>query len=94
MNKDKSDLRWKKDRSQEPPDKMQKTNKHPYDKCNEARKLKRHIYCVHSGKYKTMMQGIDEYVPYIEPIWKGTQIIQPSRQFLVLTIAIYISNQP
>ena len=41
--------------------------KHPCELCSETfetkKKLKNHIYCIHSGKYKTLAQLIDEAVP-------------------------------
>ena len=42
--------------------------KYPCDQCSEGpfdskKKLKSHIYCVHSGKYKTLAQLIDECNP-------------------------------
>ena len=41
--------------------------KYPCDQCEETfdskKKLKNHIYCIHSGKYKTLAQLIDEAVP-------------------------------
>ena len=42
-------------------------NAHPCDQCSETfdsrKKLKSHIYCIHSGKYKTLAQSIDECNP-------------------------------
>ena len=41
--------------------------KHLCDQCSETfetrKKLKNHIYCIHSGKYKTLAQLIDEANP-------------------------------
>ena len=41
--------------------------KHPCDHCEGTfetrKKLKKLIYCIHCGKYKTMIQLIDECVP-------------------------------
>ena len=43
-------------------------NAHPCDQCSETfdsrKKLKSHIYCIHSGKYKTFAQYLDECYPY------------------------------
>ena len=45
----------------------EKTENYPCDLCCEKfsskKKLKTHIYCVHSGKNKTLAQLIDEAVP-------------------------------
>ena len=44
-----------------------KTVKYPCEQRSEIfdtrKKLKSHIYCIHSGKYKTHAQLIDEAVP-------------------------------
>ena len=41
--------------------------KYSCEQCEETfdtrKKLKNHIYCIHSGKYKTLAQLIDEAVP-------------------------------